>query len=380
MATDRKRNREEEEVKAKKAIDTCIISHEDNADTYTPHQTHQCALQRKCVPCAYKLGRFDVALDKEFTRLVPNRRPETCPRACIVTAQGETLGFQRGMSALTVGDGDFTFSLAMARFLLGSNESDDTPSSHRGILVASSYESRETLRRVYPNIQETIDELESLGVTICYQVDATKLVETLPKAACTKFHRICWNFPCSAISSGQDGQNNEMEFNKQLVRDFVRNATTDLLEETDGEIHMLHKTKPPFNQWHIEAVALEGLSGNRVLEYKGRVVFDRCMLPPYVPRKALDRKSFPCHDARTYVFGWAAEDSLVGKKHTFESTIPPVASNSSDSQATEDEGKKRERLQPVTKQMLMKIRQLHLATAAGATVLSGDRRDKKKKR
>ena len=37
--------------------------------------------------------------------------------------------------------------------------------------------------------------------------------------------------------------------------------------------------------------------------YYGRVVFDRYIFPGYVPRKALDKKSFPSHDACTYVFG-----------------------------------------------------------------------------
>lgn len=45
----------------------------------------------------------------------------------------------------------------------------------------------------------------------------------------------------------------------------------------------------------------------RRFEFKGRVVFDKFTLPPYTPRKALDRKSFPCHDACVYVFGWKTE-------------------------------------------------------------------------
>jgi hypothetical protein len=40
-----------------------------------------------------------------------------------------------------------------------------------------------------------------------------------------------------------------------------------------------------------------------VVKYLGRVVLDRYLLPPYTPRKALCRKSFPMHDACTYVFG-----------------------------------------------------------------------------
>jgi hypothetical protein len=59
-------------------------------------------------------------------------------------------------------------------------------------------------------------------------------------------------------------------------------------------------TKPPYNQWRIEQFAIEGCSNT---QYLGRIVFDRSLLPPYIPRKALDKKSFPTHDACTYVFG-----------------------------------------------------------------------------
>jgi len=38
--------------------------------------------------------------------------------------------------------------------------------------------------------------------------------------------------------------------------------------------------------------------------YCGRLVLDRSLFPPYVPRKALDRKSFPISDARTYIFAF----------------------------------------------------------------------------
>lgn len=41
------------------------------------------------------------------------------------------------------------------------------------------------------------------------------------------------------------------------------------------------------------------------MKYGGRIVLDRSLFPPYSPRKALDKKSFPIHDACTYVFGYA---------------------------------------------------------------------------
>ena len=46
------------------------------------------------------------------------------------------------------------------------------------------------------------------------------------------------------------------------------------------------------------------------------MVFDKCNVHPYVPRKALDKKSFPCHDACVYVFGFK------GSANKSSTTIP----------------------------------------------------------
>jgi Domain of unknown function (DUF2431) len=245
--------------------------------------TVHCALHH-CIPCAYKIGAFDVALDASFCKVVPNQRPELCPRAKDQGNTSPVLGYGQGMKVLTVGDGDFSFSLALARF--GCK------------VVATSYESKETVRKVYSSvhIEDTLAGLESLGAVIAYGVDATNLKGTLPTALANRtFQRIVWNFPCSAVAKGQDGQNQEMEQNKKLVRDFVNNARI----FCNDRIYINHKTKPPFNQWKIDEVVV---SAADTVRYLGRVVLDRHLFPPYVPRKALDRKSFPCHDACTYIF------------------------------------------------------------------------------
>jgi 25S rRNA (uracil2634-N3)-methyltransferase len=162
-----------------------------------------------------------------------------------------------------------------------------------------------------------VEELKSRGVTIAYQIDATNIESTLlakiKEKKLPKFDRIIWNFPCTAVGKGQDGQNDAMEENKDLVRNFVRNAKHHLTPT--GELHLCHKTKPPFNQWKLEDVVLDACSSSHdnlhlhCLSYHGRVVLDRATLPPYTPRKALDKKSFPCHDACIYIFGMAAADS-----------------------------------------------------------------------
>ena len=322
---------------------------------------------KPCISCAYKIANFDIALDSEFTRAVPNVRPECCPRfkrqyhgnKCNdINHQdmpdSSVMGYQKGMSVLTVGDGDFTFSLAVARLVCGASS---------GKVVATSYEDQSTLRNVYPDFTSTLKELEQYNNTeVCYKVDATCLNETLPNSLASengggKYHRIIWNFPCTAISKGQDGQNSAMEENKELVRNFVSNALPYL--EDDGEIIMTHKTKPPFCQWGLEEVALQGNDCSK-FEYKGRLVFDKCLLKPYTPRKALDRKSFPCHDACIYVFGWKTKMSPK-MSGLFQPTIPEMLK--------------------VTTAMIEELRALHLrlATINDQRSKSGNKRQRRKK-
>ena len=262
------------------------------SELYAVAETVKCAHQNGCIPCAYKIATFDVALDSEICQRIPNQRPELCPRSQLKSneispAKHEyPLGYKNTMSVLTVGDGDFSFSLALARF--GCR------------VVATSYESEETVRNVYDSVGviENVTELERLGAKIFYKVDATNIARTLPKSLTDRnFHRIVWNFPCLIVGKGGDGQNVKMEDNVRLVRAFIHSAKSHCL--LGGQIHINHKTKPPFNQWNIDAVAVKNVDSIRFLH---RVVLDRILFQPYVPRKALDRKSFPCHDACTYVF------------------------------------------------------------------------------
>lgn len=282
--------------------------------------TLQCAVGNRCIPCAYKIANFDVALDVPFCQRIPNQRPENCPKSLHSTNAANAtnnsiksldeiysspmLGYTKGTTVLTIGDGDFSFSLAVARF--GCR------------VVATSYETKETLLTVYSgngqgDVSSNIAELVFRGGEIAYSVDATDLTRTLPQhLACRSFQRIVWNFPCSAVAKGQDGQNQEMDHNIALIRGFIRSATTeagklcsnDNNNNRNCQIHINHKTKPPFNHWNIDEIVLSSASQMR---YLGRVVLDRFLFPPYIPRKALDRKSFPCHDACTYIFEVEAE-------------------------------------------------------------------------
>ena len=376
----------------------------DNSHLFAAPETINCA--RKCIPCAYKIGLFDVALDVDFCKQVPNQRPEQCHRL-VQTMNGDksakretqetnthqnntSLGYRPGMSVLCVGDGDFSFSLALARILFSrGSDAIGTPTMAPSRLIATSYETEETLQNVYPNFEETKKELHDLGATMIYQVDATKLAESLsvhPDVAnLSSFDRICWNFPCSAIEKGQDGQNDEMEHNKDLIRTFVNSAMS-FLNKNGGEIQICHKTKPPFNQWKLEEVVAEGsrsyinsssLSSDVLLQYSGRIVLDRALLAPYIPRKALDRKSFPCHDACIYVFQQTTITTAstttttpptTTTTRTSHAVVPPstlgvsptTPPGSMDDEATGGGGATSSPPQRLTNELILKLRARHL--------------------
>ena len=336
---------------------------------FAQDETVHCARERLCVPCAYKIGCFDVALDNVFTESVPNQRPEQCPRSkTAVRAREGTLGYRCGMKVLTLGDGDLSFSLAVARLL--SRKGKDIG---KGRLIATSYECRHTVERVYPHFNDTLSELQDLGARVMYEVDATRLSDTLQASEerlPIKFHRIVWNFPCTAICRGQDGQNAAMEENKELVRRFVQGAR--YLLHRNGEIHMSHKTKPPFNQWKIEEVAIQACEGDPTIEYRGRIVLDKFTFPPYTPRKALDRKSFACHDACVYIFGLANhKDQLHETGDSFLQSIPEGARPEDDHDAV---------LVPVTREIIAEIRGVHLCNVTKKRTDTSQKKNKKSKR
>lgn len=340
--------------------------------------TIDCALGG-CVPCGYKIGLFDVALDKEFCKSVPNQRPEQCPRMFNwgvnipdgdATVGPSTNYASPGMKVLTVGDGDFSFSLAVARKLFSTASQGEA--AKQSTLIATSYESEETLRKVYPDFDRTLRELRGLGADVYYEVDGTALGQSLHSGLLEPetFDRICWNFPCTAIGKGQDGQNDAMEENKELVRSFVANSTP--LLRPQGEIHICHKSKPPFNQWRLDQVALEKLHATEstgTISFCGRIILDRATLPTYTPRKALDRKSFPCHDACFYIF--AKQSTSTSPAGTASpTTIPKTGSVRSD--------KDRAPL-PVSPETIGKIRDT-LLSAARTRKHSAQNRQRAKRR
>ena len=294
-------------------------------------RTLECALLG-CVPCLYKMSPNGRLYDLTFP---PNQRPELCLRyakksdvsidrndninkkkrkvasdsSSSIPPASPSSGtlYSRGNHIMTVGDGDFSFSLSIAKQLLDLKHTSTQGKSDSTRLVATSHESLASIMSTYTTSGEILHSLhhDFVSCQVYHEVDATKLADTLPSTIAMKenaFDVICWNFPCvAAVEKAADGQVSELDKNKNLVREFFRSAKPYLTEK--GEIHIAHKTIEPFCWWGIqELINRANEDSNDKLYYKGAVVFDKCLYMGYTNRKVLDKKSFPMHDAQVYIF------------------------------------------------------------------------------
>ncbi|TVU09959.1 hypothetical protein EJB05_43458, partial [Eragrostis curvula] len=182
-------------------------------------------------------------------------------------------------SVLLVGDGDFSFSLALATaFGSGANlvaTSLDTYgslfSSHlllwpRDGVICCPFArctvyfpestiplERDTLRLKYSKAESNVKKLTELGATVLHGVDAERM-KFHTDLKNRRFDRIVFNFPHAGFK-GSEGQMRMIKLHKELVRGFFRNARH--LLRRYGEIHVSHKTGPPYDKWELEHLASE---------------------------------------------------------------------------------------------------------------------------
>lgn len=300
---------EKRKTKQMEALDSLLRSEVlggSNKSLYLHKETMGC-ISSGCIVCSYKLL---VRLPRSIRQqCAPNIRPELCKRIVANQKSKQNLHSHSGClyppsgNILVLGDGDLSFSLALCR-RIASCQSNTSPN-----IIATTYLTKNQLYQTYPlSASKNVKDLMKYTKPI-HGVDATilgtsKCQLSLKGLAGRKYHRVIWNFPCvhSPVDAedhnqrGKDGQNEEMEDNKIMLQEFF-NHVVDLLVP-GGEVHLVHKTKPPYNQWNIEDQVSD--SG---MQLAGAIVFDRAMYPGYVNRKALVGKgSFPISDARTYVF------------------------------------------------------------------------------
>ncbi|KAL6656208.1 hypothetical protein ACP70R_007034 [Stipagrostis hirtigluma subsp. patula] len=186
-------------------------------------------------------------------------------------------------SILTVGDGDFSFSLALAT-VFGSG-------AH---LVATSLDTYEVLKCKYSKAESNIMQLKILEATVLHGVDV-KRMKFHTDLKNRRFQRIVFNFPHAGFRAPEDHMIN---LHKELLKGFFRNACH--LLKPYGEIHVSHKTGQPYEQWDLEDLASE-LS----LIVVENVSFQKADYPGYNQKRGDGTRSdqpFPLGRCCTYKF------------------------------------------------------------------------------
>ncbi|CAH1429546.1 unnamed protein product [Lactuca virosa] len=138
---------------------------------------------------------------------------------------------------LLVGEGDFSFSLCLAR-AFGSARN----------IVATTVDTHQELAKKYSNAIENLIELQQRGCVVVCGVDATTMSHHFFLTT-QRFHRIVYNFPHVGFAF-PEGNGCQIMLNKELVKGFLMNAKV-LLKKENGEIHVTHKIGEPYDKWDL---------------------------------------------------------------------------------------------------------------------------------
>ncbi|GMN36697.1 hypothetical protein TIFTF001_006219 [Ficus carica] len=156
---------------------------------------------------------------------------------------------------LLVGEGDFSFSVSLAR----------TFGSARN-MVATSLDPLEKIQEKYGKGMRNVMELEEMGCLVLFGVDAKQMSQHFFLKT-QRFNRIVYNFPHVGFLYPEDSCC-QIQMNKTLVKEFLKNAKA-LLRKDDGEIHITHKEGDPYNKWNLEKKAEKiGLSLNEIVPFR----------------------------------------------------------------------------------------------------------------
>ncbi|GLJ08324.1 hypothetical protein SUGI_0086500 [Cryptomeria japonica] len=201
------------------------------------------------------------------------------------TAQRTIKHYSSLHKILLVGEGDFSFSSALATAF--GNAED---------MVATSLDSAEKVLSEYKTARSSISNLIFRGAWVLAGVDATRL-DQLVELRGKLFDRIVYNFPHAGFY-GMEDDNRVIKKHSDLVSRFFESAK--MLLSKFGEIHVTHKKGSPYDKWNLVGEAV-----NCGLFLSESVDFKREDYPGYINKRGDGKdidKSFHLGKCKTYKF------------------------------------------------------------------------------
>ncbi|XP_021816997.1 uncharacterized protein At4g26485-like isoform X2 [Prunus avium] len=193
--------------------------------------------------------------------------------------------YSSSQKILLVSEGNFSFAACLAKEF-GSAVN----------MVATSFDSKESLMQKYSNVKSTLNELKGKGCTVLHEVDVHTMSQH-PRLMNRRFDHIVFNFPHAGFILMEHNKI-QIKLHQDLVKGYFTSAREMLTES--GEVHVTHKTNHPFSKWNIVKLAEE--VGLFLVE---EAQFTRGDYPGYINKKGSGRKcnrTFRVGQCSTYKF------------------------------------------------------------------------------
>lgn len=213
-------------------------------------------------------------------------------KAPVVRPEGGGRFFAPSDFVLTVGDGDFGFSMQLARIIGGSN------------IMATTLLSQEQTFRTFPQAFANMVGLNQLGAIVNFCVDAT---ERKPQWD-VQFDRIVFNFPETVEFAGDD-LSDAVPANQYLLAAFFFEFARMLMPK--GRIYVTIKRGFPFDSWDLPLQA----SCSPYLRIIEIVSIPHDQYPVYEPRLTSSNDTFAINGAELYVFELKDEFSAAAQSN-----------------------------------------------------------------
>ncbi|KAH8929517.1 hypothetical protein BT69DRAFT_1256176 [Atractiella rhizophila] len=162
--------------------------------------------------------------------------------------QQPVIPFAQGESVLLVGEGDFTFTLALLSHLSSTSATDtneDGADEGDPRILATTFDSLAILKEKYPTVEETVKSIEERGGKCVFGVDATKLEKYKEVKRKGGWDKIVFNFPHSGSSIADQDRN--VRTNQSLILLFLRSGHPLLrpISSTSPSSRTLRRTPTP---------------------------------------------------------------------------------------------------------------------------------------